>query len=99
MPRPKPLHRYPEEYYKLLRRANKNAVRLSFETISKAKSFRVEMYNFRKALREALKQNIDDAHLQVSVLFAENLTFSLDDTTLIIDRKTTTAAEKINEVL
>ena len=98
MPSVKPLHRYPEEYYALCKKAHSAEVRIPFTTKRKALNFRIEMYLFRKALREALLLDVDNETLQVAVLFAEGLCFSIDDTDLIVGKKTSVHAQKIAEV-
>jgi len=95
----KPLHRYSEEYYKLCKEAHTKAVRIPFDTKRKALNFRIEMYLFRKALREALMLDVNNEELQISVLFAEGLCFSIDGTDLVIDKKRSVAAKKIAEIL
>lgn len=95
----KPLHRYSEEYYALCKRAHTEAVRIPFETKRKALNFRIEMYLFRKALRGALLLDVDSEELQLSVLFAEGLSFSIDGTDLVVDKKRSVVAQKIAEVL
>lgn len=99
MSRIKPLHRYPEEYYGLCRRAHTEEVRIPFETKKLAVSFRHEMYQFRVALRNALLADTENEELQLGVLFSNDLEFSIKETTLVISKKTTTFATKIREVL
>jgi len=95
----KPLHRYSEEYYDLCKKAHTESVRIPFLTKRKALNFRIEMYQFRKALREALLQDVDNETLQISVLFAEGLMFSIRGTDLVVEQKKSKHAQKIAEVL
>jgi len=95
----KPLHRYPEEYYALCKKAHAEEVRIPFETKRKALNFRIEMYLFRKALREALLLDVNNEELQISVLFAEGLCFAIDETDLVVGQKKSVHAQKIAEVL
>lgn len=101
MPRLKAVHEYPEEYYSLCQRAHSgNApVTLKFTSRAKARSFRVEMYQFRTALRKALLASPDSKDLQLAVLFAEGLEFSITDTNLIVRKKDTVHAQTIREQL
>ena len=99
MPSVKPLHRYTEEYYALFKKAHTEEVRIPFETKRKALNFRIEMYLFRKALREALLLDVNNEDLQISVLFAEGLCLSIDGPYLVIDKKRSVHAQKIAEVL
>ena len=95
----KPLHRYPEEYYALCKKAHIEDVRIPFITKRKALNFRIEMYLFRKALRQALLEDVDNESLQLSVLFAEGLCFSIRGTDLVVTKKRSVHAQKIAEVL
>lgn len=95
----RPLHRYPEEYYRLCKAAHTESVTIPFETKRKALNFRIEMYLFRKALRKALLADRDNESLQMSVLFAEGLTFSISGADLVIAKQTTKAAQIIASVL
>lgn len=99
MPRTKPVHRYPQEYYDLCKQAHSMSVVLTFDTHRKAKNFRIEMYQFRQALRKALIANPDSESLQLSVLFAEDLSFSIKDKVLYVKKKLSSAALKIQEAL
>ena len=98
MPRLKSLDRYPNEYYALCKKAHsETSVVIAFDNKRKAMNFRIEMYLFRKALRKALLLDVDSESLQLAVLFAEGLTFSIDGTDLVIAKKTTKTAEIIAE--
>lgn len=99
MSSPKPLHRYPEEYYALCRKAHTADVSIPFATKKLAISFRHEIYQFRVALRNALLADTENEELQLGVLFSNDLEFSIKETTLVISKKTTVHAEKIREVL
>jgi len=97
--REKPLHRYAQEYYDLCKKAHTEDITMWFGTPQQAKNFRIEMYLFRKALRRALLNDPDNEELQIHVLFAEGLQFSIDGNDLIIAKKKSKAAELISEVL
>lgn len=95
----KPLHKYSEEYYGLCKKAHTETVTLWFGNPQQAKNFRIEMYLFRKALRRALLNDPDNEELQIHVLFAEGLQFSISGNDLVIAKKKSKAAHKIAEVL
>lgn len=95
----KPIHRYSEEYYALCKKAHTETVTIPFSSSRAAKNFRIEMYLFRKALREALLSDMDNETLQVSVLFAEGLQFSIRETNLVVSKKISKHAQTIAEVL
>lgn len=95
----KPLHKYSKEYYDLCKKAHNKTVTISFGTPQQVRNFRIEMYLFRKALRRALLSDPDNEELQIHVLFAEGLCFSIKGNDLVIEPKRSKAAEKIAEVL
>ena len=95
----KPLHRYSEEYYELCRKAHTEKVMIPFDTKRQAMNFRIEIYLFRKALRQALPRDPDNEELQIAVLFAEGLEFLIDGTDLVIQQKKSKHAHKIAGVL
>jgi hypothetical protein len=97
--RQKPIASYSEEYYEVCKRAHNASISMPFDTNREALNFRIEMYLFRKALREALTSNPDNEHLQISVLFAEGLEFSVKENILTIQQKKSKAAKKLQEIL
>jgi len=99
MPRIRPLHRYSEEYYELCKKAHTETVRIPFTANRKAKNFRIEMYQFRQALRKSLLSNPDSEDLQIAVLFAEGLEFVIKGSELIIQQKKSKASQLIAEIL
>ncbi len=99
MSRLKPVEKYPEEYYKLCKQAHDIGVCMTFPTEARAKSFRHEMYQFRTALRRALLKDVDNEDLQIGVLFANGLGFSVKGKTLFIARKVSTHIKTIREQL
>ena len=99
MSRLKPVEKYPEEYYKLCKKAHSEGVVMFFPTTAKAKSFRHEMYQFRTALRRALLKDVDNEDLQIGVLFANGLEFIVKDLSLTIRKKVSTHTKTIQEQL
>lgn len=99
MPREKSVHKYSQEYYDLCKRAHLKCVTIPFNTSNEARNFRLEMYRFRQALRKALLANPDSEDLQLSVLFAEDLEFSIKDNVLSVKNKLSSYARKIKETL
>ena len=99
MPRAKSVHKYSQEYYDLCKRAHLKCVKIPFNTDSAARNFRLEMYRFRQALYKALLANPSSEDLQLSVLFAEDLEFSIKDKVLSVKKKLSSYAQKIKEAL
>lgn len=99
MPRQRALHKYSEEYYDLCKKAHTETVHIAFSSRQKARNFRIEMYQFRQALRKALLNNPDSESLQLAVLFAEGLEFIIKDSNLLIRQKKSKASKIIAEVL
>ena len=99
MPRRRPLDQYPQEYYDLFSKANYAPVEMEFDRASEAVGFRIEMYNFRRALRESLLLNPNNSDVAEAVALAESLTFPLSGTTLTIKVKDSIQAQRIRKVL
>lgn len=70
----RPLHEYPGDYILLFEKALTEDVGLNFERRSEAINFRVELYNYRKALRSALLSGPHDEKLQDNLITAESIT-------------------------
>lgn len=88
MSRRRPLHRYPERYYLLFEEAQKRVVTIPFATVGKAATFRVELYNLRAQVREALAADPTLDSLGEHLLMMENIEIRLRGTTLQLHKKT-----------
>lgn len=93
--RPKKLEAYPESYWNLIQRAQQTPVVLTFDDYPRARSFRNDFYNFRKALRVRAKNDQDSYSWAAD--FADGLSIRLDEkdgqVLTIIQRKTLTGEE------
>lgn len=80
MARRKLLSAYPREYPSLIREANKRTLTIPHETRAQAEATRNDLYTYRSVLYQ--EQDADFAELQH---LAQNVRFSIEDTTLIAE--------------
>ena len=100
MPNIKKVQDYPAEYYSLFRKVHtRGPFEIHFESTQAARNFRTEMYQFRSALRKALRAAPTDDDIAVAVLFAEGIKFSIVKNTLTLAKTDTIHAQKIREIL
>ena len=82
MPRSKPLHRYPQEYYALFERAQEGDFSLPFENAARARYLRGELYNMRARIRDALAMDPAQPELAEQYIIMENIVIEKDDNVL-----------------
>lgn len=87
MPRSKPLHRYPQEYYALFERAQQADFSLPFENAARARYVRGELYNMRARIRDALQIDPDQPELAQHYILMENIVIEKDDNVLHFHRR------------
>jgi len=82
---------YPIEYQEMFDRALGKPVELTFSTRAKAVSFRVELYKFRYAVRDALPLT-EKRYTRVM-----KITLSVRNKTLVLQTKKSKFVEKLND--
>lgn len=85
MPSRRKLQRYPIWFFDLIRQAQRFPVTMEHPSPA---ILRRHLYNFRSALREASRQDPDNAHLALTLARAERLTFSLQPSALHVTNAT-----------
>ena len=82
MPRQRPPHRYPVEYYALFEQAQRGPFSLVCENESRARYIRADLYNLRSAVRDTLRVDPSQADLAEQYLLMENIVIECDNNTL-----------------
>lgn len=93
MPRAKSLDNYPESFFKLMERAASGPVRIETGSESAAKNLRSELYVFRSVLRANPKVK------PKYTLLAEDVRFSIEGNTLVVEPRPLARSRLIAEVL
>ena len=76
MPRRRPLHRYPHEYYELFEKANRAPFSLDFDNTSRATRVRGELYYLRAAVRDAVALDPSESSLAEQYILMEPIVIS-----------------------
>lgn len=84
-------HEYPDEYPEMFANALVSPVNLTFSTREKAVAFRVELYRYRYAIRDALP------HTKRMWKGVMKITMSIKGKTLTLQTKKSKFVEKLNE--
>ena len=82
---------YPKEYREIFAKALDDGVTLTFSTVAKARTFRVELYKYRYAVRDELPQS--NAHYKELMKVA----LSVANTDLVLAQKKVKFVEKLND--
>lgn len=79
MPRRRPLHKYPDEYYELFERSQREPFELEFDSHERARYLRDELYALRASVRDTLAVDPETPELAEQYLLMENVVIELDD--------------------
>ncbi len=99
MPRHRPLHRYPREYYQVFEKAQAGPYSAHFDSAQQAKYVRSDLYNLRAAVRAAIILDPDNAELSEQYLLMENVVIRLDDCSLHFSSRKYRNEERLRRAL
>ena len=83
MSSPRKLNRYPFSYWTLMRRAHESPVRITCDDSGQAKLLRMDLYNFRTALRRSADDGGSERVCELRIL-ADQLSFSVNGRMLLV---------------
>jgi len=99
MPRQRPPHKYPVEYYALFERAQHAAFSLECENAARARYIRADLYNLRSSIRSCLQIDPDQAEMAERYLLMENIVIECDNNVLHFRPRVYANVEHITKAL
>ena len=82
MPRHRPLHRYPREYFECFERTQHEPWEMECEDTMRARYIRSDLYNLRAAVRAQCQLDPDNEALAEQYILMENIVIKQDDNIL-----------------